>query len=396
MIEFLLLLLLVFFPFGNLFRIPLNNGITVLPNDFILAGLFVVFIYNVLKKRTIHNTSLFKAIGIFLMVAALSLLLRIQDIPFKDFIVSLGYFIRFILYLQLLFVFQFVHKNFIKKYIQYMYVICVVIIIVGLLQYFFYSDLRPFVYLGWDEHYLRLFGTFLDPNFTGALLVLFLLFTLGYSQSKGAMKAEQFVIIASTLLAIFLTYSRSSYIMLLLSSTTYFLLSQQIKKIGVFFIIAITIFIIIPKNLPSEGVNLLRTASINARQDEYKKALVIIKDNPLLGVGFNTLRYTRVRYGFSEPQDAAGSLSTGGFPNSLLVVAATSGIIGLLGYLNIWRLIILQTFRQKAYIRALILASIIGLFTHALFENTLFYPFVMMWIFLLIGVFGKHANDLGL
>ena len=277
-----------------------------------------------------------------------------------------------------------------------MYVIGVVIIIVGLLQYFFYSDLRPFVYLGWDEHYLRLFGTFLDPNFTGALLVLFLLFTLGYSQSKGAMKAEQFVIIASTLLAIFLTYSRSSYIMLLLSSTTYFLLSQQIKKIGVFFIIAITIFIIIPKNLPSEGVNLLRTASINARQDEYKKALVIIKDNPLLGVGFNTLRYTRVRYGFSEPQDAAGSLSTGGFPNSLLVVAATSGIIGLLGYLNIWRLIILQTFRQKAYIRALILASIIGLFTHALFENTLFYPFVMMWIFLLIGVFGKHANDLGL
>jgi hypothetical protein len=54
----------------------------------------------------------------------------------------------------------------------------------GLLQYLFMPDLRFLYDIGWDMHYGRLAGTFLDPTFIGLILVLNILLIVNRYFSK--------------------------------------------------------------------------------------------------------------------------------------------------------------------------------------------------------------------
>jgi len=60
--------------------------------------------------------------------------------------------------------------------------------------------------------------------------------------------------------------------------------------------------------------------------------LRIIKDNPLFGVGFNSLRFMKRDYGFLN-QDWQESHSGAGVDSSVLFVWATTGVFGLGIYL---------------------------------------------------------------
>ena len=98
----------------------------------------------------------------------------------------------------------------------------------------------------------------------------------------------------------------------------------------------------------------------------------IIKEKPILGVGFNTLRY----YQKNLPENQAGA----GLDNSWLFVLATSGALGFLGYLGIWGKA-LNKFKNP-----LVVSSLFALFVHAFFVNSLFYPWVMAWMWILLAM----------
>jgi len=119
-----------------------------------------------------------------------------------------------------------------------------------------------------------------------------------------------------------------------------------------------------------EGVNLLRLFSIEQRFDNYGEGFALWRRSPLLGVGFNTLRSVRNDF---------VSHSASGLDNSLLFVAATTGIIGLLFYLNLLR----RLWQSGGEIVKL---SLIAVIVHSFFQNSLFYPLVMIWLWLLVTI----------
>jgi O-antigen ligase len=243
-----------------------------------------------------------------------------------------------------------------------------------------------------------MFSSFLDPNFAGAFFVLYFLFLFGMTIDYIKHNKINYSLILSlisliSLVAILLTYSRSALIMLIVGSTTLFLLKKQKKLIFLILGVAVIFFVIAANNFYIESLNLLRTASSNARLESASHALVIIKDNPIIGVGFNAYRYAQVKYGFvKENNDGALSHSGAGTDNSFLFVLATTGVIGLIFYLYMW-FKILKTQGNKT-MGSIVIASIVGIFVNSFFINSLFYSSIMLWMWILIGISSSFDSKL--
>jgi hypothetical protein len=109
----------------------------------------------------------------------------------------------------------------------------------------------------------------------------------------------------------------------------------------------------------------------------------IVKDNFLLGVGFNTFRYVQKQYGFLEPGQEEIH-SGAGSDSSLLFVFATTGIIGFFVYLVALLFPALEAFLRKKG-NWLMVFTLIGAFLlESQFINSLFYPQIMFIFFFLL------------
>ena len=60
----------------------------------------------------------------------------------------------------------------------------------GILQYLIWSDLTALKYLGWDDHLLRMVGTFLDPTYLGLILVLGIIIASEKFSTQRAMRSK--------------------------------------------------------------------------------------------------------------------------------------------------------------------------------------------------------------
>jgi O-antigen ligase len=154
--------------------------------------------------------------------------------------------------------------------------------------------------------------------------------------------------------------------------------------LGIFFL---------PKDLRSAGVELWRTASINARVTSAKNALTIFYESPLFGSGFNTYRYAQQKKHFISEQETQIGHSDGGTDNSLLFVLSTTGIVGLYTYIYFLFKsvkVVLKSYRNEKvdsfnYAMCVIsVASVVGLLVSSLFINSLFYPVVMLWLWIVL------------
>ena len=127
-----------------------------------------------------------------------------------------------------------------------------------------------------------------------------------------------------------------------------------------------------------ENVNLFRAVSSEARLETAGNALLIIKNNPLIGVGFNSYRYAQFRYGLRNRANAQSHADSAP-DNSFLFVIATTGIVGFILYLFLW----VRVFKISS---VLAIASITGVFINSMFINSLFYPFIMLWLWIIIAI----------
>ena len=143
--------------------------------------------------------------------------------------------------------------------------------------------------------------------------------------------------------------------------------------VGAVFII---LLLLLPRPLGNESVKLERIFTLTERVTQWKEAGDIISNYPILGVGFNTLRFARRNLSLTSAEFLMGH-SGAGVDNSFLFIGVTSGIIGLLSF--IFLLIIL--FIKISYTAKLILGAIL---IHGFFLNSFFLPFVMMWFWLVI------------
>lgn len=373
--KLFIILLVIAFPLGEIARFEYNELTITLIDAFV--GL--ICLTWALKQKQIPKTILIKPIFFFVGMLFLSLVLNVHRLSNFELFVSLLYLFRWIFYSLIYFVvFKITLQS--KKKLESLMVICgLLVVIAGYLQYFFYPDLRNLYYLGWDEHLYRMFSTFLDPNFAGIFFVLYFLFLIDKFLHNRTFEIKNILILVLTLGAVVLTFSRSGYISLVIGMTLLFVLKRNKKMLFVFVgLFIVFVSLIIKTSLTSEGTNLLRTASNEARIDSIRNAFTIFKDNPIFGIGFNSYRYAQRDYGFVDERKKMIH-SAAGTDNSFIFILVTSGIVGLLLYIFLWLKIISMN-------KPIIIASAIALLVNSLFINSLFYPSLMLWMWILIGI----------
>lgn len=401
--KLLTFLLILLFPFGQLTRLPVffSPQVHVYLSDLTLLVLIISWLfYHLFRQKTPFRPPLLKPILLFAGVALFSLLVNFSRLSLGEFLISSLYLLRWLAYAGVYFlIYTFVKTkpSSAKILIRLLILGGVLIAVFGLLQYFFYPKLRNLYYLGWDPHENRLFGTFFDPNFTGVILVLTLILITIFAFDKSA-HLFNFVNGAwvITYLSLMFTYSRSSYLAYLTAMLTIGVIKKSWKFIAAILIIFTITLLLLPRP-PGEGVKLERTSTINARFANYQQILTIIKDHALFGVGFNSLRYAKRDYGFLDKETWQETHSAAGADSSFLFIWATTGIFGLISYLWLWwKILTIEPSSnhppagETGQTTAMILPISVALLTHSLFLNSLFYPWIMFWFWLVLGI--SHAS----
>jgi putative inorganic carbon (HCO3(-)) transporter len=414
-LKILIFCTLLIFPFGELLRLDLGNNIVLKPLDMI-AGLILLFWSILVVTKRIKKPEFSWYYILFPLVGLLSLVINSTWLKPHELLASAMYLIRWVSYLGVFFAVKQMDKNFKQRVISLLLIDGLVIVLLGYVQYFFFSSLKPLYYLGWDDHMYRLFSVFLDPNYTGGLLVLYLLFTGGlfyiyFKDSKAksskvvlyknfALSKKKIMILLSsvmilTLIALFLTFSRSALLMLIVGASVFFILIGRKKLILLLFATLLVFILLISSKFNVESINLFRHASSVARIGNYEVALSIFQEHPFLGVGFNTYRYAKDFYHIQSDWTKAPSHADAGVDNSFLFVLVTTGVVGLTMYLFVWFYIFKRAFQlyknEKNIHAAVVIASCLGLFVHALFINSLFFPAIMFWIWILAALMEKKS-----
>jgi O-antigen ligase len=383
-LKYLLLFYLIIFPLGQFLRIPpqskelseIHTYLTdIIAGIIFLTSLFLYFF----KKPKISFPVFVKPVLVFIGICLTSLLVNIYHLEPRQTLVSFLYLWRWVAYFGIFLATYLLieHKIFSSLKIQSLLIIigftCTVF---GLIQYFFLPDTRFIADFGWDPHYYRLIGTLLDPGFLGLIIVLtIILLTLRIWDRKNRLTIFLWVI---AYIALALTYSRASY-------TAYIVAMGLIafyKKAPKFFLgilIAGIITIFLLPRPGGEGVRLERDSTIRFRITSWQHALIVARDYPLLGVGFNSYRYIQQKYNFFDDNEWEVSHGAAGADSSLLFLLATTGIIGLTSYLWFWHKVI-QTNKGNL----LVLVSITAIFIHSFFLNSLFYPWIMSWVWIIL------------
>jgi O-antigen ligase len=400
MLKLLFILIFIALPLGEIARIDLGNSIVLKPLDslVVFTALFYSF-YILVNKNNFPDSHIKKTLTVFSLVALFSLLVNSLNLTFSEFTTAFLYWLRFISYATIYFIVLSFDKKFTGKIARLIFAVGFMVLILGLIQFFLYPDLRNLYYLGWDEHNFRLFSTFLDPNFAGSFLTLFLIFLLGVilhlKKNKEAVKTRFLgVVSVLTVVAVFLTYSRSAILMLVISVAAYLVLINKKNLLLLFVGLVIGIIIILSPTFGKENTNLLRTTSSMARLDSYREAFEITINNPLFGIGFNTYRYLGNSSSDSSKEQEYFDHAGAGSDSSLLFVSATTGLVGLTAYLYMWYSIMKRAFylyKKRGSIYALIvICSGIGLFVNSLFINSLFLPGIMLWTWIMVGLMERE------
>lgn len=356
------LALAIAFVFGNLYKFSFfSPEVRISALDITVFALTLLALPLNLKNHRHWVTP----ITVFFTIGLVSLILAVPVYGWTSVFVGFMYLARWVIY-SIFFasIIQLIKP---KHIVHILYSIGIITATLSIAQYLLFPDIRALTVTEWDPHYFRVVGTFLDPGFTGLILVFTLIFlTLNPFKNR----LINLITWSTSYLAFALTYSRSSYAAFLVSMAY---IAWKIKGwkffVGILLLFVVTLAIL-PRAPDGEGVKLERTNSIQARIDSWTTAWRIFTQHPVLGVGFNTYRYAQ---GASLKSHAGA-----GADSSLLFVAATTGLVGLTAYL--WYLKRLFSLEPITY-------YLIPLMVHSLFLNSLFYPAVMVWIALLLSVF---------
>lgn len=365
-LYYLLVFYFLLFPFGQLGRFEFF-GVTIQLLDIIL-GLFVVLWVSAVYK---FNSLLKFPFLALIIVTFFSFAANITNVDQEQAFVGILYFLRFSFYI----LFYFAITSLIKKKIfirgsifRLLKLSGMYLIFFGVLQYLFFPDLRILTNWGWDNHYFRLVGTFLDPGYFGILAVLFVLLLLFKNLQNGLQNKERFFLFLGVA-SIAATYSRASFLAFLGGLVVLNFFKSRLKLTIQILLFFVLVLFFLPKT-GGEGVKLERTSTISYRLLNYQESVEIFKKSPLFGIGFNF-------YASQKESSQILSHSKNGADASLLFILATTGIVGLIIYLSFLQKII-------SLKDPLLLASTFAILIHAFFHNTLFYPWVLGWWFTLI------------
>lgn len=385
------LLIFIIFPLGQLTRLNiLSPEIHLHLLDLVACLTIPVGIYFLLtQKLTFAKFPFVPPYIFFLLVLPLSLVVNLQILSRIQILTSSLYILRIIAYSSLFIstyyalIFRPALKEFLKIGLVF---IILTLCVISILQYFFLPDLRPLEIFNWDPHLYRVVGPFLDPGFTGIILTLGIIFILiNFGNQISTFTWANFYLhttLALAYVSLAFTYSRASYLAFLVSLVTWGVIQRNRKFIFLILVLFTITLIALPRR-DSIGTQLDRQDSVKARIQNWRNSIVIIKDHPFLGVGFNSYRYAQRRYGFLKQAESLSSHSGAGGDSSLLFTWGTTGIVGF-AFL-IWFLSKLYTYFSSIH-NFVVPISLIAILVHSIFQNSLYYPWVLAWFSLLAAV----------
>lgn len=364
---------------GQLIRIPISTGgVTLLDISvilFCLAGLIKI------KFRLKKPPQFILTACIFILIAFISLIFTPLHLKFGEYLTGFFYIIRFASYILFgWLIYSKAFENFKNQITDVLAYSGIGLSILGLLQFIFLPNLQFLSTAGWDPHYYRTVSAFLDPNFAGAFFVLtfILLLSLRESLSQVSKGRQSILFFLLIYLALLTTFSRSSYLMFLISGLVFSIL----KKSKITFLSILILFtglllgFQIYTQLVSTPRHIDRGQSASFRLSAWQQGLTLFEKFPIFGVGYNAYRYGLEEFNLADKQfiNSHGASSN---DSSLLFVAATTGILGLLSYLLFLGSLIWKT---KNYI---LIAALSGLVIHSIFANSLFFSPILLWIILI-------------
>jgi hypothetical protein len=274
----------------------------------------------------------------------------------------------------------------------------------GILQSAFLPGFAQMVFpdsrvgVDWDYQGHRLVSTFLDPNFAGVMIAMVIAIQLALLAAGHQVELWKLVILGCALI---LTVSRSSVLSLLIGvalMTVGWGISRRVLRLSI--AVALLMVPLLPWVI-NYAVSLNKftvDASALTRVVSWLMALRLVADNPLIGVGFNTIGFVQRAYGGTV--EGGGAF---GFDGGLLFVAVVSGILGL----SVYSLMVVRVLKRcgrlyrdeelAPFERGLALgvasATVILVF-HSLFVNSIVYPFLMhvTWVlWAMVAVLARSA-----
>lgn len=386
MLEILITILFILLPFGQLERIPLKNPqIGLYAHDLVVAAVFVLLIKEIISNHKLVLGKFGKPIIFFLLIAFISLVINIINKTAAEIFIGSSYFARLVGFSGIYFAFLNIKTKSKPEFFKQLVILSAFAAAVfGIIQYLVMPDIRPLTLNEWDPHYYRVVGTFLEPGFAGLVFVIGLVFLI--TKLWGKIKKENLVYYFMALVSyvsLSLTYSRSAYAAFAMSMA----IIAYVKRSLWFFIITMFLFAGTLAILPrpgGEGVKLERQSTVLSRYQNWQQGLLVFKDHPLLGVGFNLYRYAARDYGFLDKNRWQYSHAGAGIDNSLIFVLVTTGVVGFGAFIYLIFSWVKWAFIGKNE-RLLFLAVLGGLVIHGFFNNTLFYSFVILQIWVILG-----------
>ena len=393
-ISLLLISVLVSIIPGQIIRLALlgASGVVTVTDIFVLATDLTFIIYALWIKKSFRiENKIFFPVLLFILAASASTILAAGTFKLSEIIISILFLIRFIFYFFLsVVIFNVVTYEKVNSWFKIILFIGTLFIIIGFFQFVLLPDLSFLSIYGWDPHQQRIVGTFLDPNYSGMIfVVIFVIATSIFLYQKKKNKIFGFypLVTAISFIALILTFSRSSYLAFLTAIATIGILKSPKLFIAILLLFVMAFSLNSQVKARIVGAFTLDETS-KARLESWQKGLTIFKDNMLFGVGFNTYRYAQERYGFFSLDEPQGGHSGAGSDSSIILVAATTGIIGLFFYL-FFLFRILRIFMKKSTQDPLHLASLsifLALLVHSQFVNSLFFPQIMLILWFILGL----------
>jgi len=240
---------------------------------------------------------------------------------------------------------------------------------------------------GWDVQGRRLVSTFLDPNFAGGLLMLGLLVELGLLASGERVAWWKPLMLFG---AMVLTLSRGTLLAFTIGFIVLIAVRGVSRRLAMFLAggalvlaAALPSIIRFAASFNKLGVS---DASAQGRFVLWLRALTVLRDHPIIGIGFDTWAPVARRYGWVSVPG-----SQNGVDGGLLFIAVLTGAVGvaiylgMLGYTFLRARVVWRQGDRPAFERGLaggVGACLVAMCVHSLFSNSLLLPYLMepLWI----------------
>lgn len=398
---FFWLCLLLLIP-GMLARID-AGGAGILAMDIVLLVFSVIW----LAKKIIIDRSFPRNRWVgsgFLLVGILfaTWLLGAGDLSTEGKLLSAAYLIRIVEFL----IFGWAATDLFsreEKLLTKFFTISAVVILLGFVQFVLVPDISHFsTEGGLDPHIGRLLGTWLDPNYFAGFLGFLLPLVIGswYRERKWWL----LLLVAATMVALFLTFSRSG--LLAAGVGLLFFFAWKDWKIILIAVLVAALGIAASPRAQKRIGELAGTArsiilrdtdeidpTASLRLMNWKKSLTLWEKSPIVGTGYGTYRWAAAEEGIVDEN----YYSAGGADSTHLTTLVTSGVLGFLVYLfflgKLWWQGWQPWRQQRNPVSLGFAAGLLALVVHACFVNSLFFPLLFVPVMAMAGVLENSREN---